>query len=77
MDESITMRYTNYKGVTSMRDIKPLLVYVGSTDWHTGTQYLLKAWDYGKEAERDFSLKDCDFAFGSLMDSKIYDGMQK
>lgn len=54
----ITLTYTNWKGETAQRTIIPRRVWWGSTEWHPEPQWLLTAFDVGKEAERDFALKD-------------------
>ncbi|WP_321385717.1 hypothetical protein [Rhizobium sp.] len=50
--------YTNYRGETSRRAIKPKCVWFGSTEWHREPQWLLTAFDVDKGADRDFALKD-------------------
>lgn len=57
-----TVLYTNYRGETSERTITPIRPWFGSTEWHPEPQWLLRAYDHGKGAERDFALKD----FGAL-----------
>lgn len=53
-----TVLYTNYRGETSERTITPIRPWFGSTEWHPEPQWLLRAYDHGKDAERDFALKD-------------------
>lgn len=60
--EPIQLTYTNWRGETSERKIIPIGVWFGSTDWHPEPQWLLKAHDCEKGAQRDFALKD----FGRL-----------
>lgn len=57
----ITMTYRNYRGEVSKRTVKPVRIYWGSTDWHPEPGWLMEAWDYEKNASRDFALKDCVF----------------
>ncbi len=59
--EPITMRYTNWRGETAMRTIRPLRLRYDATEWHPEPGWLLTAWDTEKDAERDFALSDCDF----------------
>lgn len=59
---SIKVWYTNYRGETALREIRPINVWYGKTEHHPEDQFILSAYDYGKEAVRDFALKDCDFA---------------
>jgi hypothetical protein len=39
----------------------PLAPWYGSTEWHPEPQWLLKARDVAKGAERDFAIKDIGF----------------
>ena len=57
-DEPVNIVYTNWKGETGDRDIMPLQVWYGMTKWHPAKQWLLRAFDLDKQAERDFALKD-------------------
>lgn len=57
-DQPVTLTYTNWRGETAERTIIPLLPWFGATDWHPEPQWLLKAIDVEKGAERDFALKD-------------------
>lgn len=50
--------YRNHRGETAWRTITPLRVWFGATEWHPEPQYLLKAVDTEKGAERDFALRD-------------------
>jgi len=54
----VTIIYTNWKGKTAKRTIIPQKVWFGYTDWHKDDQWLLKALDVSKDAERDFAMKD-------------------
>lgn len=56
--EPVKLTYTNWRGETSERTITPKTVYFGSTEWHPEPQWLLRAFDHDKRAERDFALKD-------------------
>lgn len=48
--------YTNWRGETSEREIRPLYLWYGSTEWHPEPQWLITARDCGKGVERDFAL---------------------
>jgi hypothetical protein len=50
--------YKNYKGEVSTRRVIPERVYFGSNEFHKGDQWLMKAWDLDKDAEREFALAD-------------------
>lgn len=54
----ITLTYTNWRGETAERTIVPKRVWFGVTEWHPEPQWLLRAFDVEKRAERDFVLKD-------------------
>ncbi|ELT48553.1 hypothetical protein D584_13934 [Brucella intermedia M86] len=54
----VMVLYTNYRGETSERTITPIRPWFGSTEWHPEPQWLLRAYDHNKGAERDFALKD-------------------
>lgn len=53
-----TIVYKNWKGEVGLRRIKPIQVFYGATEWHPAAQWLLKALDVEKNAERDFALGD-------------------
>lgn len=59
--EPLVVSYMNYRGEVSTRTITPIKPWYGSTEWHPEPQWLLKAFDHEKDAERDFALAD----FGS------------
>ncbi|MFA6429199.1 MAG: hypothetical protein WCV84_01740 [Patescibacteria group bacterium] len=54
----VTILYTNYKGETRLRRIVPIEMWFGSTEYHQDAQWLLKATDVEKNAERNFAMKD-------------------
>lgn len=60
MDTNKTVRivYTNYKGVTGTRHVIPVEILFGHNEWHTEDQWLMRAFDIEKNAERTFALKD-------------------
>lgn len=53
--------YTNYKGETSIRDVRPLSVREGKNKWHPEVQWLILVYDWDKKATREYALKDCNF----------------
>lgn len=57
-DQPVKVRYTNWKGQTSLRTIEPIKLFWGSTEYHPEEQWLLKCWDVEKGAERTFAMKD-------------------
>lgn len=54
----LRIEYTNWRGETSVRTILPIKIWFGSTEWHPGKQWLMRALDIDKDAERDFALTD-------------------
>lgn len=54
----LRIEYTNWRGETSIRTILPLNIWFGSTEWHPVEQWLMRAVDIEKDAERDFALTD-------------------
>lgn len=57
----ITMIYKNHRGRVERRTIIPKALWFGSTEWHPQPGWLLRAYDLGKAAERDFSVADIAF----------------
>lgn len=55
---AVTFTYKNYRGATSVRLVRPIMVSFGTTGFHPEPQWLLHAWDLNKEAERTFAIKD-------------------
>jgi hypothetical protein len=54
----VALTYTNWRGETAVRTILPMSVWYGATKWHPEPQWLLKAVDVHRGAERDFALAD-------------------
>jgi predicted DNA-binding transcriptional regulator YafY len=54
--------YTNWRGETSMRVIRPKGIWFGSTEWHPEPCLLLTAHDVNKGEDRDFRLSDFDIS---------------
>lgn len=53
--------YTNYRGETSTRELHLVRLWYGETTWHPQAQLLLRAFDYEKDAYRDFAVADFSF----------------
>jgi len=60
--EPLTFTYRNWRGEIAERRAIPRRVYFGATEWHPEPQWLLRALDVDKGAERDFALKDATFS---------------
>lgn len=54
----VTFTYKNYRGETSVRLVRPIMVSFGATGFHPEPQWLLHGWDVQKDAERTFAMKD-------------------
>lgn len=54
----VKILYTNYRGETSRREIRPDKIWFGATEWHPEPQWLLDAHDIEKDALRNFAMKD-------------------
>lgn len=65
--------YTNHRGETDQRTVIPMSVRFGSTKWHPKPQWLLKAFDLDKDAEREFAMGDIG---GPAPDAGV-DGMRE
>jgi len=64
----LVFSYRNHRGEIGMRAARPLGLRFGSTDWHPEPQWLLRAFDLDKQAEREFAVKD----IGALTPSPSY-----
>jgi predicted DNA-binding transcriptional regulator YafY len=58
LKKAVTINYTNWQEETEDRHIIPLELFFGKTEWHPEEQWLLRALDLDKNAERSFALKD-------------------
>lgn len=56
-----TLTYTNWRGETSERELHLVRIWWGETEWHPEPQLLLSAFDYEKDAYRDFAINDFSF----------------
>lgn len=61
IQKTIKFKYTNYKGVTSIRTVEPVAIIMAHNEWHPEEQWMLRAYDMDKKAMRSFALKHCDF----------------
>lgn len=50
--------YKNWKGETREREVEPVRIWFGKTEFHPKEQWFLKAKDVEKGEERDFALID-------------------
>jgi predicted DNA-binding transcriptional regulator YafY len=56
--DRVIIDYTNWRGERSEREILPQRIAFMRSEWHPNPQWILIAYDYGKEAERTFAIKD-------------------
>lgn len=54
----VRVRYTNWRGQTSVRNIEPIKIFWGNNEFHPESQWLLKCFDVDKNAERTFAMQD-------------------
>lgn len=50
--------YTNWRGETEIRRLRPIGVKFMATEWHREPQWILEAFDYDRQEMRGFALKD-------------------
>ena len=53
-----TFTYMNHRGVTEQRNVRPIMIWYGETQWHPKKQWMLNAWCQDRNAERDFAFND-------------------
>lgn len=58
MTNAVTFTYKNYRGETSVRLVRPIMMSFGMNAFHPEPQWFLHAWDLNKEAERTFTMQD-------------------
>lgn len=59
-EKIVKFKYKNYRGEVAWRSVEPIEIRFGSTDWHPEPQWLLRALDVEKNAEREFAIKDIE-----------------
>lgn len=65
----ITVRYVNHRGEEAERDITPLAIVFGWSEWHGSAEepvWLMQVWDHDKDGQRTFALADCNFRWEDL-----------
>ena len=55
---SIKVKYKNWKGEISIRNIIPQSIYYGHTDFHKENQWLMEVFDIDKDALRTYAMMD-------------------
>lgn len=56
--QRVRIEYTNWKGFKAERLVTPQYLWFGATEWHAQEQWLLRAFDHGKNEHRDFAMQD-------------------
>ena len=56
LGDPVWLVYTNWEGVTASRNIKPLYLWYGTTEWHPEPQWLIAGIDMETGNRRDFAL---------------------
>lgn len=54
----LVFEYINWEGKKAVRRVMPIKLWYGKTQYHPKEQWLLRATDLEKDAERDFAVKD-------------------
>ena len=57
-EQLVTFDYTNHREETAERVVRPAQVWFGATKYHKERQWILSAYDFTREAYRDFAVKD-------------------
>lgn len=55
--DTVIVQYTNHRGETKIRHIRPIRIYFGSTAWHPEPQWIMEVWDMDKQGTREYSLE--------------------
>jgi hypothetical protein len=64
--QTIMVHYKNWKGTIRTREIRPVRVEWGASEWHPEQQWLLIAVDMEDGKQKMFALKDCDFRHSDI-----------
>jgi 8-oxo-dGTP diphosphatase len=68
-NEIIQFLYTNHRGETAVRRVIPIEVIFTSTKWHPKKQWLLRAYDLDRQAERRFALQKIQSLSTQIIDT--------
>lgn len=64
---ALVFTYRNHRGKIAERRVRPISVRYGSTEWHPEPQWLLRAFDLDKQAEREFAMSGFATAVSSAV----------
>jgi hypothetical protein len=56
LQQNVIVSYTNFRGETDNRLIKPLKIWFGTNDFHSQPQWLIDVIDLERNVERTFAL---------------------
>lgn len=57
-DHLITFEYKNHRGEEATRTARVIKVCWGETPYHSGEQWIFTGYDFDRQANRDFAMKD-------------------
>lgn len=60
-NRQLSFIYKNWRGESSQRNVMPLTIWFGVTEWHPRPQWFLRATDLDKNESRDFAMQDIEF----------------
>lgn len=52
------VRYKNWKGEIGIRQIIPLEIFYGNSEYHTEEQWLMRVWDIDRKDYRVYAARD-------------------
>lgn len=55
-DRPVAFYYTNHRDESNIRHVYPIGLDFGANEYYPEPQWLLRTWDYAKEAHRSFAL---------------------
>lgn len=56
--EPMDFTYRNYRGKVEVRRVVPRGIRFGTSEWHPEPQWLLRAFDLDRQAEREFAMRE-------------------
>ena len=57
-EKTVEIVYKNWRGEVGVRQIIPEKIWFGTTEWYPEEQWLLDAFDCGKQESRTFAMSD-------------------
>lgn len=58
--QTLRFSYRNYRGVTSVREVRPVCLRWGTSDYYVEPQWLMKALDFDRGEFREFAVRNMD-----------------